>query len=228
MSNDAMNEMLRRFFALGLLCLACSVAVADEPDYRLAGIVSVGENRFLAVIEMPDGRQGLFRAGDALGTARIRDIGRSEVRMEVDGREVSLSLRGNPRLSAAAPVVEDVEMTPDEPGGTSEVRSQPLFYEDTERLLASAARSGGQVGTTGTPALAATDAAADALSARLGEVLGVPPGARIVAVDGAPVNSPQDVLDKVLPLLDLGRAVRLNITGGGDVQVIYITPVEDE
>jgi membrane-associated protease RseP (regulator of RpoE activity) len=44
-------------------------------------------------------------------------------------------------------------------------------------------------------------ATAESLSAKLGELLGVPAGARIVAVDGAPVQSPQEVIDKVVPLL---------------------------
>jgi hypothetical protein len=230
--------MLRRTLIPVLFCVMQNVVSADDPDYRLAGIVAVGESRFLAVIEMPDGRQGLFRAGDTLGSARIRDISRSEVRMEVNGREVALSLRGNPKLSAATPVEdlgdgEDVEMTPDEPSGTAEVRDQPLFYSDTLRLLTSVARMGNAATPTDKPAPAAgaqpaAAASADALSAKLGEVLGVPEGANIVAVDGHPVTSPQDVIYKIVPLLNLGRAVRLNLSGGGDVHVLYITPVEDQ
>ena len=213
-----------------LFCFSNVLFAADEPDYRLAGIVSVGPERLLAVIEMPDGRQGLFRTGDALGDGHIRDITRGDVRVEMHGQDFLLSLRGNPRLSAAAPVPTEDENVPDYETNTDpKVLNQPLFYEDTVRLLTSLPRTAGMA-SAGGAAEKSTDGNGnvDTHSPGLNELLGVPQGARIVAVDGSPVHSPQEIIDKVVPLLNLGRAVRLNLQDAGELQVIYVTPVQEE
>src|SRR5262245_59382636 len=91
------HERLKRSPAslLAFLFVGCCVFAAGDPDYRLAGIVAVGPDRLIAVIEMPDGRQGLFRPGDALGEGRVGDITRTDVRVEMTGQTFLLSLRGN-------------------------------------------------------------------------------------------------------------------------------------
>jgi hypothetical protein len=220
-----------RALLIALFWFSNTLFAADEPDYRLAGIVTVGTERLLAVIEMPDGRQGLFRTGDALGEGRIRDITRSDVRIEMHGQNFLLSLRGNPRLSAAAPIrIEDEDVSDSETNTDPTVRNQPLFYEDTVRLLTSVERSGGTANAGGATAGQGTDKSGntDTLSPGLNELLGVPQGARIVAVDGSPVHSPQEIIDKVVPLLNLGRAVRLNLADADQLEVIYVTPVQED
>jgi len=230
MSNDRRYRRASRALVLAGLGVASALLADSTPDYRLAGIVAVGQDHLLAVIEMPDGKQGLFRAGDALGNGRIHDITRSDVRVEMNGEELLLSLRGNPKLSAAIPVaeapVEDV-MVEEAPGDDLTTRNQPLFYEDTARLLKSVSASAGAERAAGAPA-AADDATAEPLAARLNELLGVPAGAQIVAVDGNAVSSPQDVIAKLLPLLGEARPVRLDVGGAGEIQTILITPVEGD
>ncbi len=226
-------EPRKRAYALILTTFWLSnvLSATDEPDYRLAGIVTVGTERLLAVIEMPDGRQGLFRTGDALGEGRIGDITRSDVRVEMHGQNFLLSLRGNPRLSAASPMQTEDEDVPDYETNTDpKVLNQPLFYEDTVRLLTSLPRTAGMASAGGAGADDGIDksANADTHSPGLNELLGVPQGARIVAVDGAAVHSPQEIIDKVVPLLNLGRAVRLNLQDAGELQVVYVTPVKED
>jgi hypothetical protein len=212
--------------ALALL-LSCGALAGEAPDYRLAGIVEVGPERWLAVIEMPDGRQGLFRAGETLGEGRIVDVARTGVRVELGGEIVLLSLRGNPSLSAAVPITgEDAYAAEGSPRDPS-VRSQPLFYEDTVKLLTSVARATAAA-TPGHTTSPPAGADAGALSARLGELLGVPAGARIVAVDRDAVKTPQEVIDAVVPRLGAGQAVRLSLAGAGDLEVLYLTPVEED
>src|SRR5262245_50062263 len=135
--SNAEPRMRARALIFALFCFSNVLFAADEPDYRLAGIVTVGPERLLAVIEMPDGRQGLFRSGDALGDGHIGDITRSDVRVEMHGQNFLLSLRGNPRLSAAAPVQSEDQIPDYETNTDPKVLNQPLFYEDTVRLLTS-------------------------------------------------------------------------------------------
>ena len=233
MSNLRRSNHPARALILAILGIAGGAIADSAPDYRLAGIVAVGQDHLLAVIEMPDGKQGLFRAGDALGSGRIRDITRSDVRVEMNGQDLLLSLRGNPKLSAAVPVVEAPEeddTIAQAPTEDVTTRKQPLFYGDTVRLLNSARGGAAEPQTAGATATAngAPAATGEQLSTRMNELLGVPAGARIVAVDGSAASSPQDVIDKVVPLLGAGRAVRLDVTGAGDLQTIYITPVEED
>ena len=230
MSNDQRYGRASRALVLASLAAAAGLLADTAPDYRLAGIVAVGQDHLLAVIEMPDGKQGLFRAGDALGNGRIHDITRSDVRVEINGQELLLSLRGNPKLSAAIPVseapIEDV-FVEETPGEDLTTRNQPLFYEDTARLLKSVSASAGAERAPGAPA-AANDATAEPLAARLNELLGVPAGSQIVAVNGNAVSSPQDAIAKLLPLLGEARPVRLDVGGTPEIQTILITPVEGE
>jgi hypothetical protein len=229
MSNRDFPVRFRRLVAALALVLAAGAFAAGD-DYRLAGIIAVAPDRLIAVIEMPDGRQGLFRAGDTLGEGRIREISRAGVRVETKDGDVLLSLRGNPRLSAAAPIIDEGDVVEQVAEETPAVRNQPLFYEDTVKLLTSVARASTAQAPPAGAATATGEAGAsvDALTARLGELLGVPAGARIVAVDRDAVHSPQEVIDAVIPRLNSGRAVRLSLTGAGELQALYLTPVEEE
>lgn len=230
MSNRTRLRALQQTAALAVLL--CAVATgAAERDYRLAGIVSVGADRLLAVIEMPDGRQGLFREGDALGDGRIRAVTREGVRVHLKDGDVMLTLRGNPRLSAATPVKGGIdalvsEYTPGDADPDSRVRKQPLFYQDTVELLTTAALSAidpGQIAEKGLP----PDISKELLNSRVNEVLGVPIGATITAVDRDPVSTPQEVIDAVVPRLNDGATVRLTIAGAAEVETIELTPVDE-
>jgi hypothetical protein len=231
MSNRTRWRALVQVAAFAALLCAGAARGADR-DYRLAGIVSVGTDRLIAVIEMPDGRQGLFREGDALGDGRIRDVTRAGVRVQLEGGDVLLTLRGNPRLSGAVPVADTDDMggdySPDGPEGDPSVRTQPLFYQDTVELLTSAALAtldaSTGLGDKGLPPEIGTEI----LASRLNEVLGVPVGARIVGVDRDPVTTPQEVIDAVVPRLNDGSAVRLSLSEAGDIEAIYITPVDEQ
>ena len=99
MSNSGLLSTLAMCAAAHSREHRCSAHADEDSDYRLAGIVAVGPERLLAVIEMPDGRQGLFRSGDALAGGRITDITRTEVHIAVGADQLVLSLRGNPKLS---------------------------------------------------------------------------------------------------------------------------------
>jgi type II secretory pathway component PulC len=87
---------MRNFLVAVLALPTFAAAAAPETNYRLAGIVAAGSDSFMAVIELPDGRQQLFRAGDVLGNGKIREITSTGALIELAGRGVGPELAWQP------------------------------------------------------------------------------------------------------------------------------------
>lgn len=75
-----------------LLALAAAAVVAD--DYRLAGTIALGDERYLALIEMPSGEQQIFRVGDEFEGGEIARITRTAAYVERPGGDLVLDLTG--------------------------------------------------------------------------------------------------------------------------------------
>jgi len=202
---------------LGLLTFAA--AAAPETNYRLAGIIGAGSESLIAVIELPDGRQQLFRTGDVLGNGKVREITSTGARVELAGRELLLSLRGNPKLVAearveAAPIDDNVDLEQNS-------RRQQLFFPDTVRMLTS-------MQGASQPQPGATPPAAEALHEQLNHLLEVPASARIVAVDQVNVNTPQEAIEALIRRLNEGGVTRLAVSGAGALETVYLTPIDEQ
>jgi hypothetical protein len=197
-----------------------AAAAAPETSYRLAGIIAAGSESFIAVIELPDGRQQLFRTGDALGNGKIREITSTGARIELAGRELLLSLRGNPRLvaeaqvEAAAPIDDNVDLEQNS-------RTQQLIFPDTVRMLTPMQRAS-------QPQPGATPPAADTLREEINHILEVPASARIVAVDQVNVNTPQETIEALIRRLNQGGVTRLAVSGVGALETVYLTPIDEQ
>src|SRR6186997_1453315 len=100
-SSEAPIAGFRCAIAAILMLSSLASVAASETNYRLAGIVGTADERAVALIELPDGRQRLFRKGDALGDGRIREITAVGVRVELAHEDLLLRLRGNPILVAS-------------------------------------------------------------------------------------------------------------------------------
>jgi hypothetical protein len=193
---------------------------APETSYRLAGVIGAGSERGLvAVIELPDGRQALFRAGDVVGNGHIREITSTHARIELAGRELLLSLRGNPKLVAEA----RVELVPGDDDGDREEssRRQQLPFADAVRFLNSIQGAGSS------QALAAP-AAADALREEINHVLEMPAGTRIVAVDQFSVDTPEEALEALVGRLSEGGVTRVAVTGAGSLETVWLAPIDEQ
>jgi hypothetical protein len=209
-----------RNIVVGVLAMPTFLAAGvPETNYRLAGIIGAGSESLVAVIELPDGRQQLFRTGDVLGNGEIREITSTHARIELAGQELLLSLRGNPRLVAearveATPVDDDVDLEQNS-------RRQQLLFPDTVRMLTSMQRA-----SQSQPL--ATPPAAETLREQINHVLEIPAIARIVAVDQVNVNTPQETIEALIRRLDEGGVTRLAVSGAGTLETVYLTPIDEQ
>jgi hypothetical protein len=199
-------------------------ATASETNYRLAGIVGAAGEGALALIELPGGRQRLFREGDTLGDGRIREITAAGVRVELGHDDLLLRLRGKPILVAsardqAAAAADETE--PASADAESEVahegeRNQQLSTSEVTRLLASARNAD--------PARAVAQSdSAETLSGQLNETLELPTDAHITAVDQLDVSTPQEAIEALASRLDQSGSARLTISAEGTVETIVLT-----
>ena len=222
---------MRNFLVAVLALPTFAAAAAPETNYRLAGIVAAGSDSFMAVIELPDGRQQLFRAGDVLGNGKIREITSTGARIELAGRELVLSLRGNPKLVAEArvettPIDDNVDL--DEAAAIADnmdleqnSRRQQLFFPETVRMLTS-------MQGASQPQPGATPPPAEALHEQLNHLLEVPASARIVAVDQVNVSTPQETIEALIRRLNEGGVTRLAVSGAGALETVYLTPIDEQ
>ena len=196
-----------------------AAAAASETNYRLAGIITAGSESFVALIELPDGRQQLFRTGDVLGNGKISEITSTGAHIDVAGRQLLLSLRGNPKLVAearveAAPIDDNLDFEQNS-------RRQQLFFPDTVRTLTLMLR-------TSQPQPGATPPGAEILRKQINHLLEVPASARIVAVDQVNVNTPKETIEVLIDRLNQGDVTRLAISGAGVLETVFLTPVDEQ
>ena len=210
---------MRNFLVAVLALPTFAAAAAPETSYRLAGIIAAGSESVIAVIELPDGRQQLFRTGDVLGNGKISEITSTGAHIDVAGRQLLLSLRANPKLVAEA----RVEATPidDNVDLEQNSRRQQLFFPDTVRMLTS-------MQGASQPQPGATPPPAEALHEQLNHLLEVPASARIVAVDQVNVNTPQEAIEALIRRLNEGGVTRLAVSGAGALETVYLTPIDEQ
>jgi hypothetical protein len=217
---------LRRAFgacgALVLLPVVASAAVAGGP-YRLAGIVAGGPGVAIALIELPDGRQRAYRAGDTLDGGTVREITAASVRIGLPDEDLILRLRGSPHVAPNAPPATDEgnagadaeEHALELQAAAGAVRTLPLAPSDAERLLAAAGRADSAAGGDAPGADAGTV---------LRGVLELDADAVIVAVDGAPAASAAAALQALAAGLALGDPIPIEVSSAAGVQTLLLSP----
>jgi len=223
-SSKAPNSGSRCIAAAILMLSSLASASAAETNYRLAGTVGTAGAGAVAVIELPDGRQRLFREGDALGDGRIREITAAGVRVELEHEDLLLRLRGKPILVASArdevaSPAEETESASADDGSEGEgegERNQQLAAPEVTRLLTSA-RDASQARPV------EQSQAAETLRGQLNESLEIPADARITAVDQVSVSTPQEAIEALASRLDRGGSARLTVSTAGTVQTIVLT-----
>ena len=208
-------------------------AVAAQADYRLAGILATGSGESIALIELSDGRQRLFRIGDAVGDGKVREITAVGVRIELAEEDLILRLRGNPQLVASAlgaPIDDERAQSDDEAAQSDgeaarderhNVRNQQLGASEAAGLLAAARRAS-------KPGPGAQPLSPESLREQLDSLLEVPEGGQIVAVNDVPVQTPEEVIHALAARLGETSSVRLTVSGAGALGTIVLTPDSEQ
>lgn len=174
--------------------------------YRLSGVVFAGDEGSIAIIEMADGKEKLFREGDRIGQERIVEIGEKQVRLVGEAGESVLVLQGSPALSF--PDSGEVPLS----GGI------PSFEKKVEQL---------ERRLTDIEEKKARDEAARTL---LNSMLGLPPDALITKVNDRPVESPSEVVTRLEKILEKGdpSPVAFTVDGVAGTDRVYRYPENEE
>ncbi len=187
--------------------LGCSIAIASDTPYRLAGSITTYDGIMLVLVETPDGTQQLLREGDSIDGGTVAEITQNTVRLQFATEEVVLKLAGtdNPEAGMSMPYrMEDYPSSEANPVGTE--------------ALAAISK------------LAATSATMDPkmLASQVLSYLNLPAEAHIMAVDDQHVASPAEALQKMAASIDAktdqsaGFLFRVSIAATGGNKRVYI------
>lgn len=177
--------------------LCATAALAETPNYRIAGISYSAEGPSYAVIEIDHGQQRLVREGASFGPGTtLAEVAEYTVTLDIDGRRYQLPLKGD--LSS----LDDLDLDKDPVVTTIEVDL-------------AAARA----------AFDSLVAKGKAQGAALNEVFGLPKKARIVEVNHGRVQSDQAVVNAIQAGFEAGSLYKFEITGIADLDEVYLVPL---
>jgi hypothetical protein len=197
-----------------LLLLALTGHAAPGGAYRLAGVMSVGEDR-IGFLEVPGGGQVLVRRGSTVDGGRVTVFDQRELRIVFTDRTVVLELSDNGEAgSISVPgVVRQHEDTKD-------VMVREI---DPEQLMASLSHVAKAAPVT--PAGRKPDPRAE-LGRRFALVANLPSTSRVVAINEQPVTTAERAMSEIERSLADGLPVRLNLAtpSGGPPGRVYLLP----
>jgi len=170
-----------------------------EPIRRIAGIAAFGEGRHLTVVELADGEHRLVGEGAWLGEVEVVEITDDWVRLRYPDGERRLEIGwvegGVQAGGAAAP--------PFDPTCLQVSRSA---FKELGNLVTSL-RAGGVGGVATT----------------LNQLLGLPDGAHVVAINNHPLASPVAAVKAVYATLSKEETAHLSIANDPDRGDLYVT-----
>ena len=228
-----MKRFIREAGVFLLLTLPAMVT-ADEPGYRIAGIIASGAADWGAIVELPDGEQKLVSAGDFLGQVEIVRISKEGVVLQFPGgeRQMQLSQGGYIPLSDVT-----VDSTGVVTGGFNKKQMKPSQGGDIATSTDAVSRSSGSIA-----GVAAADfgkrvekqlTSHQVASVRGLEILSsLSESARIVSFssldDPEAGHTPIDSLDSGVNLLQQaiieGEALRISVEGDESFTDFYVMP----
>jgi hypothetical protein len=215
----AIFATLGAWTAVSAPSIAPVVAFASAATgYRLAGVIAVGPDH-LGLLEIPGGKQLLVRQGSVIeGGGRVLMLDATTLRIALPAGVFDLALDGANRLAVTQVAATSV---PAKPVGKShplpDDQDHLLFRAVDVRLLADtrAARATGP----------STDAPGQT-AAILGPLMDLPPGARVVAINGQPVTTAGAAI--ALVERSLGQRVMARLTlaipGNEPHTYVYVSP----
>lgn len=181
---------------------------AEDDRQRVSGIITINDQRRIAVIEQPDGAFVMVTAGDTIGNDKVEEIADHWLRIrEADGGERRLWVAGF-RAATGGSETDSALVVEREDAGIAYNRT--LAREGSIRELdrLSAAESSPE----------------EDISTLLGPMIDLPGDAHIVAIDHEPVGSVRDGMTRIRDALAAGSVVRLSIEGIHGKEGVYLMP----
>jgi hypothetical protein len=198
-----------------LLLLAVTAHAAPGGAYRLAGVMSVGEEERIGFLEVPSGGQVLVRRGSTVDGGKVTVFDRHELRIVFPDRTVVLELSdGGKRGSNPTPGVVQQHV---------DTEHAMIREIDPEQLMASLSHVAKSAPAT--PAGRKTDARAE-LGRRFALVANLPANARVVAINEKPVATAEGAMAEIERTLADRMPVRLNLASapGARPGRVYLIP----
>ena len=229
---------------LSILCAASGAVAAEDPGYRVAGVVTASEGN-LAIIERPAGESVLVGPGDEVDDGQVLSIDETAVRIRFPDEELLLPLSGEAGerlpLSQATAVSAKSNIQPQKDtdvytsygridmSGISYAKSSTSSKSgsgskpSSNNTSSAARRTDNAAASGGDPKSAENNAPAE-LARRLGPHTGLPEGLNVIDVNGQPVTAAGDSQKQIEAMLAEGTIVRLRVDGEDAGGVIYIHP----
>jgi hypothetical protein len=210
----AVHRRLPSFYCA--LLLAFSGLTVAGGDYRLAGVLSVGDER-IGFLELPSGGQVLVRRGSSVDGGTVTRFDEQQLRIVFRDRTVVLDLAEGAAGSARlGPVVGVAERTSE--------NDHVLIREVDPTVVAASLRRAG-AGTAVATSGRKVDVPAE-LGRRFALVTNLPQSARVVQVNEQPVTTAAKALADIEKTLASGGTARLNLAAppGGPPGRVYLMP----
>ena len=197
--------MKQRFLIILLfsLFLAFSPAKADE-GYRVSGVVGQENHWIFAIIEDSSGDCRLYSPGDLLAGSRIIEITPQGVLVSENNEVRLLKLEGSSFVAAANTAEGEILSSP------------PHLVNGTlppEELKSAIVTLAAEVERNRQKSLQPQF---------LNAMLNIPAAARITAIEGTSVQTPQDAVRALRNAVELNHPVRISVSGNPETSTLYL------
>ncbi len=178
------RRLVASLVLVGALLLSAVVVAAPAPNqgYRLAGTVAVGKD-YIGFLEVPSGGQVLVHTGSVLNGVKVLAVTANSMKIALSSGVVELTLEGTGK---PPPVSSAVKKVADDPRGHVYVRE--AVPEQLWRAVDDPA--------------AIAKAPSDTGIQRVAAVLELPPGSRLIRVQGQPVATADQAMKQLQEALE--------------------------
>lgn len=194
--------MWTKLLALLLLfLLPGGLGAAEDPGYRVAGVVRQGDAWLFAIIEAPDGTSRILSNGDVIANeGTIVAVTDQGILVEHNGTTRQLNLQGGRYTTSASRAIT---------GETMQL-SRDILRTDMRKKLETVM---GKERSSGNRQLTPGEA---------NEILGIPSQAKITSINGSSIQKAEDVLAIVQAEMNRGGLLRVFVDGIEGVSHMYV------
>jgi membrane-associated protease RseP (regulator of RpoE activity) len=177
----------------------------------------VAGDSYIGFLELPGGQQTLVRLGSVVDGGTVVAFERNNLRIRFTDSVLELALEDSGKPPPATPAA-DVVLAGEETGH--------LIHRsvDAARLQAELGKAQHSAQPAPPPRGGSGSSAQQTLTQLFAPLLDLPPGARVVQVNEAPVRSADEAIRTVETTLAAGRPARLNLETPSGMKRVYLVP----